>query len=64
MDANEARGASQGNMHEFHTRMNCTSWMDELSKRCIVLGGFQKRVVNFMFESPKLLEDVSGILKM
>ena len=64
MDANEARGASQGNMHEFHTRMNCTSKMDELSKKCIVLDGFQKWVVNFMFKSPKLLEDISGIFKI
>ena len=51
-------------MCEFHTQMNGTSRMDQVFEKCIVLGGFQKRVVNTMFKSLELLEDVAGIIKI
>ena len=48
----------------FHTQMNGTSMMDELSKKYIILGEVSKMVVNNMFKFRKLIEGVAKIIKI
>ena len=44
--------------------MNGTSRMDKLSKKCIILGGIQKRVVNTKLKFLKFIKVVAGIIKI
>jgi hypothetical protein len=45
-------------------QMNATSKMDEFQKKCIILGGLQKLVVDALFKFITLHEDTAGIISI
>ena len=49
---------------DFNVQMNATPKMDKFAKKCIILGGLQKWVVDALFKFPKLSEDVARIIKI
>ena len=57
-------GSLKAYVREFNTQMNGTTKMDEFAKKCIVLGGVSKGVVNTLFKFPKFIEVVAGIIKI
>ena len=57
-------GSLKAYVRDFNAQMNATPKMDEFSKKCIFLGGLQKWVVDALFKSSKLPEDVADIIKI
>ena len=51
-------------VHYFKVQINAKSKMDEFSKKCNLLSGLQKWIVDILFKFPKLTQDMAGIINI